>query len=313
MEHDGAGPGAVPPRLVDVGWLRAHLHDPGVVVVEVDEDAGSYHQGHVPGAGALAWLDDLHEPDRRGVLSQQRLEGLLGLRGISPDTHVVLYGGADNLFAAYAYWVLRYHRHRAVSLLDGGRRAWVAQGGPLVAQSPARSAVVYRGAGVDEQLRVSREALLARYVGSPDGTAVLDCRDGAEFAGRPDSVMDLPLMRHRLGGHVPGARNVPGRELLDGRTGRFKPVAELRRCFAAHELLPEADIAVYCDVAVQSSLTWFVLHELLDYPQVRNYDGGWAEYGSLVGAPVERREHVRGEQLRGARQHPRPGPEPAQW
>ena len=286
---DGAACWSPPvPALVDTTWLQAHLDDPSVVVVEVGEDARSYHEGHAPGAVAIAWLDDLHEPDRRGVLSQQRLERLLGSLGITPDTHVVLYGNQDNIFAAYAFWVLRYYRHRAVSLLDGGRRAWLEQGCPLVDDVPVPHPVDYRSPGADDRLRVSREALLTRYVDADEGTAIADFRDGAEFAGRHDSAVNLPLLRHRLGGHMPGARNVPSPFLLDEQTGRFKPREELERFFAEHGLLPESDIAVYCDVGGYSSLGWFVLHELLGYPQVRNYDGGWAEYGSLVGAPVER-------------------------
>lgn len=285
---DPAGARPLPPRLVDPAWLQGHLDDSCLRVVEVGQDSGAYHEGHVPGAVAVAWLDDLHDPDRRGVLSQNRLEQLLGCRGISPDTHVVLYGDEDNAFAAYAYWVLRYYQHRAVSLLDGGRRAWVDQHRPLVRDSPPPAVTSYSSIGPDDGVRVSRDVLLARYVDGPPGTAVVDCREATEYQGRHATTVDLPLRRHRLGGHVPGARNVASLDLLDGGTGLFKSREQLRRSFAQHGISPEADIAMYCDVGGQSSIGWFVLHDLLDYPQVRNYDGGWAEYGSLVGAPVER-------------------------
>ena len=273
-------------RLVDVAWLREHLDDPGVLAVEVGADSAAYFQGHVPGAVPLAWLDDLHDPDRRGVVSQQRLECLLGRRGVTRDTHLVLYGEQDNLFAAYAYWLLRYYQHAQVSLLDGGRRAWIAAGERLVQDAVEPAAAIYRSAGPDPDLRVTRDVLLERYVEEPGGSVVVDCRRPQEFAGRAASTLGLPVLRHRLGGHVPGARNVPHSELLDATTGRFQPRQVLLERFAG---LPATDdIVVYCDVGGRSSLSWFVLHELLGYPHVRVYDGGWAEYGSLTEAPIAR-------------------------
>ena len=281
-------PAPAPARLVDVSWLQAHLDDPDVRAVEVGPDATAYYSGHVPCAVAVSWLDDLNDRDRRGLPGQEHLERLLERKGITPDTHVVLYGDEDNTFAAYTYWVLRYYQHRSVSLLDGGRRAWSDAGGPLVQDVPTLPATCYRSPGPDPDLRATRDQVLERYVGGPPGTAVLDCRSPAEYAGRPSTAVDLPVMRHRLGGHVPAARNLPHTDLLDADTGRFRPCTELREQFTGAGVDPDDDIVLYCDVGGRSSLGWFVLHELLGYPQVRNYDGGWAEYGSLAGAPVER-------------------------
>lgn len=278
--------GSTTSRLVDVAWLREHLQEPDVLAVEVGGDAASYFEGHVPGAVALSWLDELHDPGRRGVLSQPALEGLLGAKGIDADTHLVLYGEEDNLFAAYAYWLLRYYQHRHVSLLDGGRRCWVAAGGPLVLDAPRRTAVRYRSPGPDVALRATRDLLLERYVEAPAGRAVVDCRGPREFAGDARCAVDLPVLRHRLAGHVPGAVNVPHGLLLDPVTGRFEPETVLADRFAG--LATTDDVVVYCDVGGRSSLAWFALHELLGYPRVRVYDGGWAEYGSLTGAPVDR-------------------------
>jgi len=274
--------------LVDVEWLREHLGDPTVRIVEAGVDATTYFQGHPPGALVLSWLDDLHDPDRRGVLCQDRLERLLGSLGISAESHVVLYGDDDNTYAAYAYWVLKYYGHQRASLLNGGRRAWLDAGAPLTTELPPVSPVVYVSTGADESIRVTRDQVLQRFVGAPQGTALLDCRTEAEYHGRGGMVVDLPLLLHRLGGHIPGARNVSSTELVDPSSKRFLAPPELGRIMTAQGIEPQDDVVVYCEVGQRSALGWFVLHEVLHHAAVRNYDGGWAEYGSLVGAPVSR-------------------------
>jgi thiosulfate/3-mercaptopyruvate sulfurtransferase len=287
MAGDGERLADAPPRLVGPQWLQEHLDDPEVVPIDVGSDSVAYHRGHVPGAVALSWLDELHEPDRRGVVSQARLEHLLGRRGIGPEDHLVLHGGEDNVFAAYAYWLLRYYRHPRLSLLDGGRARWAADGRPLTSAPSARCERTYVSPGPDDTVRVTRDVLLARYVGAPPGTAVVDCRTPSEFAGRPEAVTGLPLLHHRLAGRVPGAVNVSCTDLFDEH-GCLRPCEQLLRTFTDSGVDRERDVAVYCDVGGRSALGWFVLHEVLGYPRVRSYDGGWAEYGSLVGAPVER-------------------------
>jgi thiosulfate/3-mercaptopyruvate sulfurtransferase len=276
------------PHLVDVDWLRRHMDDPAVLLVEAGADASTYFEGHIPGAVVLSWLDDLHDPDRRGVLSQDRLERLLGSLGISEASHVVLYGDDDNTYAAYAYWVLRYYGHRRLSLLDGGRRAWLANGEPMTTDLPSVTPGLYISTGPDETIRATRDQVLQRFVGAPAGTAVLDCRTEGEYHGRGGMVVDLPLLLHRLGGHIPGARNVSSTELVDPDSSRFLPVADLLRLVTAQGVKPEDDVVVYCEVGQRSALGWFVVHEVLEQARARNYDGGWAEYGSLVGAPVSR-------------------------
>jgi thiosulfate/3-mercaptopyruvate sulfurtransferase len=276
------------PRLVDMPWLRGHLEDGTVLAVEVGVDASSYYEAHVPGAVAVSWLDDLHESDRRGLPTQARTERLLGGLGVSPDTHVVLYGEDDNRYAAYAYWVLRYYGHERLSLLDGGRGAVLTAGGPVTTERTDVATTRYACRVGDKRVRVSRDELLTHYVGSPSGTALLDCRTPTEYRGREGCVVDLPLMRHRLGGHIPGARNLQHRDLLDPATGRFRSLGEIREVFADRGVGIADDVVLYCDVGDRSALGWFALHELLGNPNARNYDGGWSEYGSLVGAPVHR-------------------------
>ena len=195
-----------PLPLVDVRWLRAHTADDAVLAVEVGADSAAYFEGHVPGAVPLSWLDDLHDPERRGVPTQQQVERLLGRKGVTAETRLVLYGETDTVHAAYAYWLLRYYRHPHVSLLDGGRAAWTAAGGALVQDVPERPVACYRSPGPDPDLRATRELVLERYV-EPSGGRV-PC--GLPSSGRVHrsgvGVLGLPVLRHRLGGHVPGAR-----------------------------------------------------------------------------------------------------------
>ena len=288
LEMPGTWPQVATESLVGVDWLRGHVEDPGVVPLEVGEDASAYHLGHIPGATSLSWLDDLNEPDRRGAPSQSRMEALLGARGITRDTHLVLYGDQDNAFAAYALWMLRYYGHFRASLLDGGRRAWLAAGAPVTDQSPTRLRAQYVASPPDEGLRLTRDTVLERFVAQRGDTTLIDCRTPAEYHGEARSAIDVPVLRHRLGGHIPGARNISHVDLLIPHTGQLRPQPELRALFAANGIGPESDIGVYCSVGERSALCWFALQEVLDFPRVRLYDGGWAEYGSLVGAPVHR-------------------------
>ena len=300
----GSGVASGERALVDVGWLAERLAvgsgnvgagDGGagggaqeVVVFQVDGDASSFYTGHLPGALPLDWYDELLEQVRRGPVSREHFEQLMQRKGVAEDAHVVLVGVGDSAYAAHAFWLMRYYRHRRLSLLDGGRDAWVRAGLALHdSEPPARPVSRYRSPGPDPAVRVMREEVLARYVGAPAGTLVLDCRTPAEFEGLSRNPMDLTVEQHRVGGHIPGARNLPSVQLLDEQQ-QFLPVARLRELFTGCGLTDDADVIVYCRVAERSSLLWFALHELLEHPRARHYDGGWAEYGSLMDAPVAR-------------------------
>lgn len=275
--------------LVSTGWVAAHGDMPDVVVLEVDEEAGAYYTGHVPGSRKLDWLDDLRHPTRRTFLTPEGFEALMDRLGIGEDTHVVLYGDADNCFAASAYWVFRYYGHERVSLMDGGRHAWLLEQRPVSEEVPEPgSGRGYRVRGTDPRIRATRDQMLAEFVGAPDGTVVLDCRSSQEYAGRVVEMVDMPLERDRVLGHVPGARNLTSTELVDPDTGRLLPLPELRALYAERGVRDGVRVAVYCRVAERSALLWFTLHDLLGHPDVRNYDGGWAEYGALMDVPVER-------------------------
>jgi thiosulfate/3-mercaptopyruvate sulfurtransferase len=277
------------PPLVSDEWLAEHRHDDDVVVIEVDEEPGVYFGEHIPGAYNLDWVDDLHHPVQRSFLGDEAFGRLMTRLGISNDCHVVLYGDASNFFAASAYWLFRYHGHRRVSLLDGGRRWWVQQGRELEDETPARrSRPPYRPQPVNRAFRATRDEMLARYVGAPAGTILLDCRSPQEYDGKVTETVDLPVERQRADGHIPGAVNLSSSELVDPATGRLRPREQLVQLYADRGVAEGADVAVYCRVAERSALLWFVLHDLLGHADVRNYVGGWAEYGSLMDVPVER-------------------------
>jgi thiosulfate/3-mercaptopyruvate sulfurtransferase len=277
-----------PGPLVDAEWLAERIGAPRLVLVHVDGDSSGYYSAHLPQALPMDWHDELHERTRRGPLSQHHFEELMQRKGIEPDTHVVLYGTGEGEFAAHAYWLFRYYQHERVSLLDGGLRAWTRFGGRLEEAVPrVRGGGEYHSPGADPSLRVGREEVIARYAGASDDVVLLDCRTPQEFAGKHRHPLDLGIEHHRVGGHIPGARNLPTARLLTP-DGSFLPMDELRGMFAACGVREDSDVVIYCRAAERSSLPWFALHELLAHPHVRHYDGGWTEYGSLVDVPVER-------------------------
>jgi thiosulfate/3-mercaptopyruvate sulfurtransferase len=291
--REAAGPGVVhapgsePGPLVDASWLAERVDAPGLALLHVDADSSGYYSAHLPNALPLDWHDELHERVGRRPLTQEHFEELMRRRGIEPHTHVVLYGTGDGAFAAHAYWLFRYYQHPMVSLLDGGLRAWTRAGGALVESVPRiKGGGSYSSPGPDPTIRVGREEFITRYAGAPEGTVVLDSRTPQEFAGKHRHPLDLGLERHRVGGRVPGARNLPTARLL-ATDGGLRPVAELRALFAEFGVRKGSDVVVYCRAGEGSSVPWFVLHELVGHPLVRHYDGGWAEYGSLMDVPVE--------------------------
>ena len=272
--------------LVSTDWVAGHIGDPAYRLVEVDEDTAAYAGGHIEGAIAWHWKEDLHEDLRREFLSQEGLTELLRRSGVGPDTTVVLYGGNNNWFATYAYWLLRYLGFDRVKLVDGGRKKWELEERPLTTDEPAYGAADPGSlAPVREDVRAFRDDVLAHIGGA--GRTMVDVRSPAEFSGEVLAPPHLPQEQAQVPGHVPGAANVPWASAA-ADDGSFKTDAELTALYGGVGVTPETDVIAYCRIGERSSHTWFVLHELLGYPRVRNYDGSWTEYGSLVGVPVER-------------------------
>jgi thiosulfate/3-mercaptopyruvate sulfurtransferase len=275
--------------LVTTEWVAEHRDDPGVVIVEVDEDASAYHDSHIPGAVGFDWQADFQDPVRRTFLDKEGFEQLMDSAGISNDDHVVLYGGNNNWFAAYAYWYFKIYGHDRVSLMNGGRKLWEKEGRDLTADTTSRpSGSGYRASAPDQSIRARRDQILSDYVGAPSGTALIDVRSPAEFAGEVVAPEAFAHEAAQVAGHIPGAANVPWGKAVDADTGEFLPTEQLRDLYAGQGVTPDKDVVAYCRIGERSAHSWFVLHELLGYDRVRNYDGSWTEYGSLIDVPVEK-------------------------
>ena len=269
--------------LVDADWVEAHRDDAGVVLVEVDEDTSAYNKGHIRGAIKIDWKQDLQDPVRRDFVDRAGFEALLSQRGIAGDDTVILYGGNNNWFAAYAYWYFRLYGHQDVKLLDGGRKKWELDSRELVTEVPQRAATSYKAQEQDSSIRAFRDEVVAA-IGNKN---LIDVRSPDEFAGRLLAPAHLPQEQAQRGGHVPTAKNVPWSKAAQD-DGTFKTDDDLRALYGDEAGLDFGrDTIAYCRIGERSAHTWFVLHELLDQPNVKNYDGSWTEYGSLVGVPIE--------------------------
>jgi thiosulfate/3-mercaptopyruvate sulfurtransferase len=267
--------------LVSADWAEENLNTPGVVFVEVDEDTSAYDGGHIPGAVKLDWKTDLQDPVRRDFVSKEQLEKLLGERGIANDDTVILYGGNNNWFAAYAYWYLKLYGHDQVKLLDGGRKKWELDGRELSKDAVTRPATTYTAKDQDTTIRAFRDEVL-QAIGNQN---LVDVRSPDEFSGKLLAPAHLPQEQSQRGGHIPTALNVPWSKAAN-EDGTFKSDDDLRALYIEAGLDDGKDTIAYCRIGERSSHTWFALHELLGRQNVKNYDGSWTEYGSLVGVPI---------------------------
>ncbi|MBA8796217.1 thiosulfate/3-mercaptopyruvate sulfurtransferase [Friedmanniella endophytica] len=267
--------------LVDADWVAAHLDDDKVVLVEVDEDTTAYDGGHIKGAIKLDWKEDLQDPVRRDFVNKEQFEKLLSERGIANDDTVVLYGGNNNWFAAYAYWYFKLYGHSDARLLDGGRKKWELDARELSSETVTRPATEYKASEPDTSIRAFRDETVAA-IGTKN---LVDVRSPDEYAGRLLAPAHLPQEQAQRGGHVPTAVNVPWSKAAND-DGTFRSDDELTKLYGDAGLDFEQDTIAYCRIGERSAHTWFVLHELLGQQNVKNYDGSWTEYGSLVGVPV---------------------------
>ncbi|MFN8619798.1 MAG: sulfurtransferase [Chloroflexota bacterium] len=275
---------ANPIALVSPEWAQEHLADKNVRFIEVDVDTAAYEQSHLPGAVGWNWTSQLSDGIRRDIASREDLQGLLRAAGVGPDTHIVLYGDNNNWFAAWAYWQLKLHGWQQVSLLNGGRKYWLDNGLPTSVDPVEHTASSVTLPEPSFALRAFRDDILPN-LGKP-GLALVDVRSPAEFSG---DVIAPPGMTEtaQRGGHIPGATSAPWAQTVR-EDGTFKSADELAAHYAAKGVTADKDVIAYCRIGERSSHTWFVLHELLGFPKVRNYDGSWTEWGSMVNVPIEK-------------------------
>jgi thiosulfate/3-mercaptopyruvate sulfurtransferase len=269
--------------LVSADWAEKNLDTQGIVFVEVDEDTTAYDGGHIPGAVKIDWKADLQDPVRRDFVNQEQFSKLLSERGIANDDTVVLYGGNNNWFAAYAYWQFKLYGHEDVKLIDGGRKKWELDGRPLSKDPVERPATQYQAKDPDLSIRAFRDEVVAS-IGSKN---LIDVRSPDEFSGKILAPAHLPQEQAQKAGHVPTAKNIPWSKAAN-EDGTFKSDEQLAALYEEQGYDESKATIAYCRIGERSSHTWFVLRELLGKPDVKNYDGSWVEYGSLVGVPIEK-------------------------
>ena len=276
---------AHPEVLVETVWVAEHLRDPKVRLVEVDVDTAAYGQGHIPGAVGWDWKTELEERLERDIVKKATLERLLSRSGVGNDTIAILYGDNNNWFATYAFWLLKYYGHTDARIMNGGRANWIGEGRPMTKEAPKYPPTTYKAKNPDKSVRVEREAVLAAV--GKKGKAFVDVRSPKEFAGEILAPENLPQEGAQRGGHIPGAANIPWSQAVK-EDGTFKGPEDLKQLYQGRGISSDKDVIAYCRIGERSSHTWFVLKYLLGYPKVRNYDGSWTEYGSLVNVPIER-------------------------
>jgi thiosulfate/3-mercaptopyruvate sulfurtransferase len=270
--------------LVETGWLEQNLGDDSIAIVEIDEDITAYEKGHIPGAISINWETELHDVPRRDFVSSEQLARLLGEKGISSDQTIILYSGNNNWFAAYAYWLFKLRGVENVKLVNGGRKKWELESRELNQDVPQRSAATFSIGTEQPQLRIFRDEVLERVRGA---AAWVDVRSPEEFRGELLAPPHLPQEQAQVPGHIPGASNITWSKAVN-EDGTFKTADELTKLYEAEGITSDKDVVAYCRIGERSSHSWFVLKELLGFANVRNYDGSWTEYGSLVGVPIEK-------------------------
>ncbi len=282
---------AHPEVLVSTEWVAAHQNDPKVRLVESDEDVLLYEIGHIPGAVKIDWHEDEQDTLRRDFVDKAGFEALMASRGIANDTTVVFYGDKNNWYAAYTFWLFKLYGHQDCRIMNGGRAKWEADGRAYERGASSYPATTYTAQDADTAIRAFRDEVLSGYVQTGGAasrtTALIDVRSPQEYTGEVISMINYPQEGAQRGGHIPGARSIPWGKAAN-TDGTFKSADELTALYGGEGVTPEKNVVAYCRIGERSSHTWFVLTQLLGYKNVKNYDGSWTEWGSLVGVPIER-------------------------
>jgi thiosulfate/3-mercaptopyruvate sulfurtransferase len=276
---------AHPEYLVETEWVAEHLDDPNVRIIESDEDPLLYKMGHIPGAVQVDWFTTLQHPVRRDFLTQEQFEAFCSKAGIDNDTTLVFYGDKSNWFACYALWLFEYYGHKNVRIMNGGRAKWEQEKRPMSKEEPSYTRTSYKAKEPDESIRAYREQVFSQVEAKKP---LVDVRSPKEYTGELLHMPNYPQEGATRGGHIPGAVNIPWSKAVDEADSTFKSLEELRSLYEEQGIKPDEDIIAYCRIGERSSLTWFALKYLMGYPNVKNYDGSWTEWGNLVGAPIEK-------------------------
>ena len=274
-----------PEYLVDTDWIANHLEDPNIRIIESDEDPLLYAMGHIPGAVQVDWFSTLQHPLRRDFLTKEQFEEVASKLGITNDTTIVFYGDKSNWFACYALWVFQYYGHQNVKIMNGGRLKWEKEGRPLVKEVPSYKKTTYSAKEADKSIRAFREEVF-KHVDAKK--PLVDVRSPKEYTGELLHMPNYPQEGATRGGHIPGAVSIPWAMAVNETDSTFKSADELRAIYEGKNIKSDGDVIAYCRIGERSSLTWFVLKYLLGYPNVKNYDGSWTEWGNLVEAPIEK-------------------------
>ena len=278
---------AHPESIVETEWVEDHLGASNVRLVEVDVDTSAYDQGHIPGAVGWNWTTQLNDEVTRDILSKEQMQRLLGQSGIGRNTIVILYGDNNNWFATYAFWQMKIYGHRRLKIMNGGRQKWIDEGRKVDTVVPQVQRRIYRASNADTSIRATREYVL-NVASTQNNIGLVDVRAPAEFSGELLAPANLPQEGAQRGGHIPGAANIPWATAVNQDDGTFKSVEELRSIYGGQGISADKETITYCRIGERSSHTWFALTQILGYSKVRNYDGSWTEYGSIVGSPIEK-------------------------
>jgi len=284
---------AHPEVLVDTPWVEEHLHDLDIRIIEVDYDSkANYYLGHIPGASLLDWKKDINDTITRNILSAEKYVEILRDLGLKDDkTTLILYGDFNNWFAAFAFWAFKYYEYPNVKLINGGRKKWLEEDRPI-----SKDKVSFqRGSFNREELSKSDEKIRVYLSDIKDALVtrrkfqirLVDVRSPAEYEGQITSPPEYPTEHAQRAGHIPGAQNIPWAQVLN-EDGTFKSALELSKLYQSKDILPDNEIITYCRIGERSSHSWFVLKYLLGYPDVKNYDGSWTEWGNIIGNPIEK-------------------------
>jgi thiosulfate/3-mercaptopyruvate sulfurtransferase len=278
---------AHPEVLTDTEAVAKNLGNSSIKIVEVDYDPeNAYRQGHIQNASLIWWKRDINDPITRDIISKSQFEELMSRNGITSDSEVILYGDFNNWFAAFVFWIFKYYGHEKVKIMNGGRKKWEMEKKPYTKEEPQIQKTKYVSKPPNEGMRAYlfdvRRAL------DKKDTVLVDVRSPKEFSGEITAPPEYPMEHAQRGGHIPGANNIPWATAVNDTDGTFKAVEELKKNYEPKGVTPDKDVICYCRIGERSSHSWFVLKYLLGYPQVRNYDGSWTEWGNMIGNPIEK-------------------------